>query len=170
MNDTEADEPFEITTADMLEIVASGGNGSELVDLPSLLEKAAKELRTYETSPTEREAIRAAAMMEAARIADVIEGFQKIAQTDYDTAAERIPHYNHGETVARRIKELITALSTMPADYVVVKRDDLRYLNSDIMDDQFWTDGQCSWSRFLVEKYQGHVNRKVAAIAGDTTP
>jgi hypothetical protein len=52
MSDTEADEPFKITTADMLEIVASGGNGSELVDLPSLLEKAAKELRDYETEVT----------------------------------------------------------------------------------------------------------------------
>jgi hypothetical protein len=52
MSDTEADEPFEITTADMLEIVASGGNGSELVDLPLLLEKAAKELRDYAAEVT----------------------------------------------------------------------------------------------------------------------
>ena len=40
-----ADEPFIITTADMLEIAASGGNGSEYVDIVGLMENAAKELR-----------------------------------------------------------------------------------------------------------------------------
>jgi hypothetical protein len=39
------DEELDITTADMLEIVASGGNGSELVELPAIMSKAAKELR-----------------------------------------------------------------------------------------------------------------------------
>lgn len=34
-----------ITTADMIEIVAAGGNGVEHVDTPALLEMAAKELR-----------------------------------------------------------------------------------------------------------------------------
>jgi hypothetical protein len=36
---------IELELADMLEILASGGNGSELVDINSLLEQAAKELR-----------------------------------------------------------------------------------------------------------------------------
>ena len=40
-----ADEPFIVTTADMLEIAASGGNGSEYVDIVGLMENAAKELR-----------------------------------------------------------------------------------------------------------------------------
>ena len=40
-----ANEPFIITTADMLEIAASGGNGSEYVDIVGLMENAAKELR-----------------------------------------------------------------------------------------------------------------------------
>lgn len=40
-----AEEPFIITTADMLEIAASGGNGSEYVDIVGLMENAAKELR-----------------------------------------------------------------------------------------------------------------------------
>ena len=35
----------ELELADVLEILASGGNGSELVDINSLLEQAAKELR-----------------------------------------------------------------------------------------------------------------------------
>jgi len=34
-----------VTTADMLEIVAGGGNGSEYVDVSGLIETAAKELR-----------------------------------------------------------------------------------------------------------------------------
>ena len=38
-------EKFDVPTADMLEIVAGGGNGVEYVDLPGLLERAAKELR-----------------------------------------------------------------------------------------------------------------------------
>lgn len=40
-----SDEEFIITTADMLEIVAGGGNGVELVNINALLEQAAKELR-----------------------------------------------------------------------------------------------------------------------------
>ena len=36
---------FIVTTADMLEIAASGGNGSEYVDIVGLMENAAKELR-----------------------------------------------------------------------------------------------------------------------------
>jgi predicted nuclease with TOPRIM domain len=38
-------EEFEVTTADMLEIVAGGGNGVEYIDVNGLIEKAAKELR-----------------------------------------------------------------------------------------------------------------------------
>jgi hypothetical protein len=38
-------DKFDVPTADMLEIVAGGGNGVEYVDLPGLLERAAKELR-----------------------------------------------------------------------------------------------------------------------------
>jgi hypothetical protein len=38
-------EEFEVTTADMLEIGAGGGNGVEYVDVNGLIEKAAKELR-----------------------------------------------------------------------------------------------------------------------------
>ena len=38
-------EEFEVTIADMLEIVAGGGNGVEYVDIVGLMEKAAKELR-----------------------------------------------------------------------------------------------------------------------------
>lgn len=38
-------EEFDVTTADMLEIIAGGGNGIEYVDIVSLIEKAAKELR-----------------------------------------------------------------------------------------------------------------------------
>ena len=39
------EEQMDVTTADMLEIVAGGGNGVEYVDISSLIEKAAKELR-----------------------------------------------------------------------------------------------------------------------------
>ncbi len=42
---TRLSDEQEVTTADMLEIVASGGNGSDLVDLSPLLQKAARELR-----------------------------------------------------------------------------------------------------------------------------
>ena len=45
-NEFETEKPFIVTTADMLEIVAGGGNGSEYVDIVGLLETAAKELRT----------------------------------------------------------------------------------------------------------------------------
>jgi hypothetical protein len=38
-------DKIELSTADMLEIVASGGNGVEYVDVPALMEKAAAELR-----------------------------------------------------------------------------------------------------------------------------
>jgi hypothetical protein len=41
----EMEKPFIVTTADMLEIAASGGNGSEYVDIVGLMENAAKELR-----------------------------------------------------------------------------------------------------------------------------
>ena len=44
-NKFETEEPFKVTTADMLEIVAGGGNGVEYVDIVSLIETAAKELR-----------------------------------------------------------------------------------------------------------------------------
>ena len=40
-----SDEEFIITTDDMLEIVAGGGNGVELVNISALLAQAAKELR-----------------------------------------------------------------------------------------------------------------------------
>jgi hypothetical protein len=40
-----SDDEIVLTTADMLEIVASGGNGAEYVNIPSIMEKAAKELR-----------------------------------------------------------------------------------------------------------------------------
>lgn len=56
-------DDFEVTTADMLEIVAGGGNGVEYVDIPGLLEKAAKELRDLtvkrDTAEAERDAMRA---------------------------------------------------------------------------------------------------------------
>ena len=45
-NEFETEKPFIVTTADMIEIVAGGGNGSEYVDIVGLLETAAKELRT----------------------------------------------------------------------------------------------------------------------------
>jgi hypothetical protein len=38
-------DKIELSTADMLEIAASGGNGVEYVDVPALMEKAAAELR-----------------------------------------------------------------------------------------------------------------------------
>ena len=41
----EMEKPFIVTTADMLEIAASGANGSEYVDIVGLMENAAKELR-----------------------------------------------------------------------------------------------------------------------------
>ena len=41
----EMEKPFILTTADMLEIAASGANGSEYVDIVGLMENAAKELR-----------------------------------------------------------------------------------------------------------------------------
>ena len=46
----------DITTADMLEIVVSGGNGSELVELPAIMSKAAKELREKDARIAELEA------------------------------------------------------------------------------------------------------------------
>ena len=45
-NEFETEKPFVVTTADMLEIVAGGGNGVEYVDIVGLMETAAKELRT----------------------------------------------------------------------------------------------------------------------------
>ena len=42
----ETEKPFVVTTADMLEIVAGGGNGSVYDDIIGVLETAAKELRT----------------------------------------------------------------------------------------------------------------------------
>ena len=54
-------EEFEVTTADMLEIVAGGGNGVEYVDIVGLMEKAAKELREkYAEIERLREALREA--------------------------------------------------------------------------------------------------------------
>ena len=54
-----ANEPFIITTADMLEIAASGGNGSEYVDIVGLMENAAKELREKDAEIEQlREALR----------------------------------------------------------------------------------------------------------------
>lgn len=44
-NEFETEKPFIVTTADMLEIVASGGNGSEYVDIVGLMKNAVKELR-----------------------------------------------------------------------------------------------------------------------------
>ena len=44
-NEFETEKPFVVTTADMLEIAASGANGSEYVDIVGLMENAAKELR-----------------------------------------------------------------------------------------------------------------------------
>jgi len=44
-NEFEMEKPFVVTTADMLEIVAGGGNGVEYVDITGLMETAAKELR-----------------------------------------------------------------------------------------------------------------------------
>ena len=44
-NEFETEKPFVVTTADMLEIVAGGGNGVEYVDITGLMETAAKELR-----------------------------------------------------------------------------------------------------------------------------
>ena len=44
-NEFEKEKPFVVTTADMLEIVAGGGNGVEYVDITGLMETAAKELR-----------------------------------------------------------------------------------------------------------------------------
>jgi hypothetical protein len=44
---TENEDEIVLTTADMLEIYASGGNGSEHVDGPALLTRAANELRAY---------------------------------------------------------------------------------------------------------------------------
>ena len=44
-NEFEMEKPFIVTTADMLEIAASGANGSEYVDIVGLMENAAKELR-----------------------------------------------------------------------------------------------------------------------------
>lgn len=38
-------EDFQVTTADMLEIVLSGGNGAEYVNIAGLMEKAVNELR-----------------------------------------------------------------------------------------------------------------------------
>lgn len=39
-----SEDTFELPIEDMLEIVACGGNGSEYVDLPKLMDDAAKEL------------------------------------------------------------------------------------------------------------------------------
>lgn len=44
-NEFETEKPFIVTTADMLEIVAGGGNGVEYVDITGLMETAAKELK-----------------------------------------------------------------------------------------------------------------------------
>ena len=44
-NEFETEKPFVVTTADMLEIVAGGGNGVEYVDITGLMETAAKELK-----------------------------------------------------------------------------------------------------------------------------
>ena len=58
-NEFETEEPFIVTTADMLEIVAGGGNGSEYVDVSGLIETAAKELREKDNEIEQlREALR----------------------------------------------------------------------------------------------------------------
>ena len=58
-NEFETEEPFILTTADMLEIVAGGGNGSEYVDVSGLIETAAKELREKDNEIEQlREALR----------------------------------------------------------------------------------------------------------------
>ena len=55
----EMEKPFILTTADMLEIAASGGNGSEYVDIVGLMENAAKELREKDAEIEQlREALR----------------------------------------------------------------------------------------------------------------
>jgi len=53
-------EDFQVTTADMLEIVLSGGNGAEYVNIAGLMEKAANELREKDAENARlREALRA---------------------------------------------------------------------------------------------------------------
>ena len=53
------EKSFILTTADMLEIAASGGNGSEYVDIVGLMENAAKELREKDAEIEQlREALR----------------------------------------------------------------------------------------------------------------
>ena len=65
-------------------------------------------------SPAEVQEIAQAAeaqgLERAATRADVIEGFQKNAQSDPDTSPHQIPHYAHGELVAMTIKNASRAL------------------------------------------------------------
>ncbi|MFN7609225.1 MAG: hypothetical protein ACK5PJ_07875, partial [Ralstonia sp.] len=77
------DEELDITTADMLEIVASGGNGGELVELPAIMSKAAKELREKDARIAELEA----ALAKAKETADA-EFTAKLRYRDERFAAE----------------------------------------------------------------------------------
>ncbi len=65
----------DITTADMLEIVASGGNGSELVELPAIMSKAAKELREKDARIAELEAERDAWKANAIACGKMLQSF-----------------------------------------------------------------------------------------------
>ena len=69
-------EDFEVTTADMLEIVAGGGNGAEYVNIVGLIDQAAKELREKDFEIERlRDALRA-----IATISDCHENARQIAR------------------------------------------------------------------------------------------
>ena len=70
----EMEKPFIVTTADMLEIAASGGNGSEYVDIVGLMENAAKELREKDA---EIERLREALRLERQLKDDALRAFNE---------------------------------------------------------------------------------------------
>ena len=70
----EMEKPFILTTADMLEIAASGGNGSEYVDIVGLMENAAKELREKDA---EIERLREALRLERQLKDDALRAFNE---------------------------------------------------------------------------------------------
>jgi hypothetical protein len=96
-----SDEELDITTADMLEIVASGGNGSELVDLPAIMSKAAKELREKDARIAELDAALAKA--------------KETANADFTAKLRYRDECMAAEAEVKRLREALCALSQQAA-------------------------------------------------------
>lgn len=94
-------EELDVSTADMLEIVAGGGNGVEYVDIPGLLERAAKELRTVIRERDEaRAAVTTANFVVAEYQSDLIEAEQRGYRKGVEDAAGLMEKHGFGGSAA----------------------------------------------------------------------